>query len=82
MTVTNGSQPRGRRGTVGHPYTALDLRLVLAAFGLVMCVALLLVALKASLIPLAIAAAVLIGITVVDLAVILVRRHRRDPEQI
>ena len=29
------AQPRGRRGTPDRPYTALDLRLVLAAFGLV-----------------------------------------------
>ena len=28
-------QPRGARGTVGHPYSALNLRLVLATFGLV-----------------------------------------------
>ncbi|WP_344649820.1 hypothetical protein [Cryptosporangium japonicum] len=31
------AQPPGRRGTVGHPYTPLTLRLVLAAFGLVLC---------------------------------------------
>jgi hypothetical protein len=30
-----GAQPSGRRGTVGHPYSALNLRLVLALFGLV-----------------------------------------------
>lgn len=30
-----GAQPPGRRGTVGHPYSALNLRLVLALFGLV-----------------------------------------------
>jgi hypothetical protein len=32
-----GAQPPGRRGTVGHPYSALNLRLILAAFGLVVC---------------------------------------------
>src|SRR5690348_11898700 len=32
-----GPQPRGARGTVGHPYSALNLRLVLAIFGLVSC---------------------------------------------
>jgi hypothetical protein len=32
-------QPRGARGTVGHPYSALNLRLVLAAFGLVVSTA-------------------------------------------
>ena len=29
------SQPRRARGTVGHAYSALNLRLVLARFGLV-----------------------------------------------
>jgi Family of unknown function (DUF6343) len=28
-------QPRGARGTVGHAYSALNLRLILALFGLV-----------------------------------------------
>ena len=28
-------QPPGRRGTVGHPYSPLNLRLVLALFGLI-----------------------------------------------
>ncbi|GAA2583257.1 hypothetical protein GCM10010435_71260 [Winogradskya consettensis] len=32
-----GAQPPGRRGTVGEPYSALNLRLVLAAFGFVVC---------------------------------------------
>ena len=32
-----GPQPPGRRGTVGRPYSALNLRLVLAAFGFVVC---------------------------------------------
>jgi hypothetical protein len=30
-----GAQPPDRRGTVGHAYSALNLRLVLAGFGLV-----------------------------------------------
>jgi uncharacterized membrane protein len=30
-----GAQPPGRRGTVGLPYSALNLRLLLAMFGLV-----------------------------------------------
>jgi hypothetical protein len=33
-----GAQPPGRRGTVGHPYSALRLRLILAVVGLVTCV--------------------------------------------
>nr|WP_307837660.1 hypothetical protein [Actinoplanes couchii] len=32
-----GPQPQGRRGTVEEPYSPLNLRLVLAAFGLVVC---------------------------------------------
>jgi hypothetical protein len=32
-----GAQPPGRRGTVGRPYSPLNLRLVLAAFGFVVC---------------------------------------------
>ncbi|GAA3953458.1 hypothetical protein [Actinoplanes auranticolor] len=32
-----GPQPPGRRGTVGEPYSPLNLRLVLAAFGFVVC---------------------------------------------
>jgi hypothetical protein len=35
-----GAQPPGRRGTVGQPYSALNLRLVLAAFGFVVCMVL------------------------------------------
>jgi len=32
-----GAQPPGRRGTVDQPYSPLNLRLVLAAFGFVVC---------------------------------------------
>jgi hypothetical protein len=32
-----GPQPPGRRGTVDRPYSALNLRLVLALFGVVVC---------------------------------------------
>ncbi|GAA4602703.1 hypothetical protein BJY16_004335 [Actinoplanes octamycinicus] len=32
-----GPQPHGRRGTVEEPYSPLNLRLVLAAIGLVVC---------------------------------------------
>jgi hypothetical protein len=35
-----GPQPHGRRGTVDEPYTPLNLRLILAAFGFVVCAAL------------------------------------------
>jgi hypothetical protein len=32
-----GAQPPGRRGTLDEPYSPLNLRLVLAAFGFVVC---------------------------------------------
>lgn len=32
-----GPQPRGRRGTADQPYSALNLRLVLALFGFAVC---------------------------------------------
>jgi len=32
-----GAQPPGRRGTVDEPYSPLNLRLILAAFGFVVC---------------------------------------------
>jgi len=32
-----GPQPRGRRGTVDEPYSPLNLRLILALFGFVVC---------------------------------------------
>ncbi len=35
-----GAQPPGRRGTADQPYSALNLRLVLAIFGFVVCTAL------------------------------------------
>jgi hypothetical protein len=32
-----GQQPHGRRGTVDEPYSPLNLRLILAAFGFAVC---------------------------------------------
>jgi hypothetical protein len=32
-----GPQPRRARGTIGHPYSPLNLRLLLAGLGLVFC---------------------------------------------
>ena len=32
-----GAQPPGRRGTFDEPYSALNLRLILALFGLLVC---------------------------------------------
>jgi hypothetical protein len=79
-----GPQPRRARGTVGHPYSALNLRLVLASFGLVSC------AVLAGLmyaghywVPGSIFA-VLAAIALADLVVIQLRRRARrraDPGQ-
>jgi uncharacterized membrane protein YqjE len=79
-----GPQPRRARGTVGHPYSALNLRLVLAAFGLVTCavLAVLMFATRHWL-PGSILA-VLAVIALVDLIVIQSRRRARrrtDPSR-
>lgn len=79
-----GSQPKRRRGTVGHPYTALNLRLVLATFGLVICGALAAVLLWRGLVAVGVVAGVLAVVAVVDLVVIQLRRRQRrraDPRE-
>jgi uncharacterized membrane protein YqjE len=72
-----GPQPKGARGTVGHPYSALNLRLLLACFGLVSC-AVLAGWLAWLGYPVA---AVVVGlfavVAVVDIVVIQVRRRQR-----
>jgi len=70
-------QPRGRRGTVGHPYSALNLRLALATFGLVSCGVLAGLAGAAGILPLAVALGVLALIALVDIIVIQRRRRAR-----
>lgn len=72
-----GSQPKGARGTVGHPYSALNLRLVLAAFGLVACGVLAGVLFWRDFPAAGVAAAVLAAIALVDLVVIQQRRRQR-----
>jgi uncharacterized membrane protein YqjE len=72
-----GSQPRGARGTVGHPYSALNLRLVLAGFGLVACGVLAGVLFWRDLPAAGVATAVLAAIALVDLVVIQRRRRQR-----
>ncbi|SNT25136.1 hypothetical protein SAMN05421812_10420 [Asanoa hainanensis] len=77
-----GGQPRGARGTVGHPYTALNLRLVLAAFGLVVFAVLTWLAARADLLVLAVLCGVVVLTAAVDLVVIQHRRrarHRAEP---
>jgi Flp pilus assembly protein TadB len=79
-----GAQPRGARGTAGHEYSALNLRLALASFGLV-CLLVLAGVLFGYRHPvLAIPVLVLAAVTVVDLVVIQLRRRARrrtDPRR-
>lgn len=71
------SQPRGREGTPEHPYSALNLRLALAAFGLVISTALAVVAFSGGYALLG-WLSVLVAVTaVVDLLVIQFRRSAR-----
>ena len=77
-----GAQPPGRRGTIDKPYSALNLRLVLAAFGFVVCTVLALLLFRAGWpVPgwllLAWAAVAVIDMIVVQLR----RRARRRAER-
>jgi hypothetical protein len=71
-----GSQPKNARGTVERPYSPLRLRLVLAIFGLVVCVAGAIILWHIS-IPIAIALFVLAAFALVDMGVILTRLSRK-----
>ncbi|MBL6279467.1 hypothetical protein JMF97_25255 [Micromonospora fiedleri] len=75
------SQPRRARGTVGHANSALNLRLVLAGFGLVTMVVFAVLAFRAELAWLGVACVIFAVVAVVDLAVIQRRRAARRREQ-
>ncbi|MEU5550482.1 MULTISPECIES: DUF6343 family protein [unclassified Micromonospora] len=75
------SQPRRARGTVGHANSALNLRLVLAGFGLVSMVVFAVLAFRADVAWLGVVCVVLAVIAVVDLAVIQRRRAARRREE-
>jgi Flp pilus assembly protein TadB len=70
-------QPRGARGTVGHPYSALNLRLVLALFGLVVFAVLTWLSARADLTALAVICGVIALTAVVDVVVVERRRRAR-----
>nr|MDT0657288.1 DUF6343 family protein [Micromonospora sp. DSM 115978] len=75
------SQPHGAKGTVGHPKSALNLRLVLASFGLVVCAALGVLTARAGY-PLPAGVLGVLGlIAAVDLVVIQRRRAARRREE-
>ena len=75
------SQPRGRRGTVGHPYSALNLRLALAVLGLVLSLGLAVFAWLLDLPWAAIILAVIALTAVVDIVVVQRRRAARRREE-
>jgi MFS family permease len=79
-----GPQPRRARGTVGHAYSALNLRLVLAIFGLIVSGALAAVLLWRGYLAVGVLAAILAMVAVVDLFVVQQRRRQRrraDPRR-
>ena len=72
-----GAQPPGRRGTIDEPYSPLNLRMILAAFGLVVCTVLALFLFRAG--WTVIGWLVLAGAVaaVIDLVVVQLRRRAR-----
>jgi uncharacterized protein DUF6343 len=71
-----GPQPKDAQGSVERPYSALRLRLVLAIFGLVVCLVGAIILWHVA-IPIAVALFVLAAIALVDMGVILTRLSRR-----
>ncbi|GAA5188468.1 hypothetical protein GCM10023322_39220 [Rugosimonospora acidiphila] len=72
-----GPQPRGARGTAKHPYSALNLRLALASFGLVLLAALAVAMFAFHQPVLGGVAVALAAVTIVDIVVIQLRRRQR-----
>ncbi|GAA4442037.1 DUF6343 family protein [Phytohabitans houttuyneae] len=82
--ATQPGQPRGRRGTVGHAYSALNLRLLLATAGAVIMIVFTVLLALAGQPVLAIITAALAVVAVIDIAVVVRRiriRHRADPNR-
>ncbi|WBB69828.1 DUF6343 family protein [Micromonospora sp. WMMD812] len=75
------SQPRRARGTVGHAYSALNLRLALASFGLVIMVIFAVLAFLADVTWLGVVCTILAIVAVVDLVIIQRRRAARRREE-
>jgi hypothetical protein len=72
-----GAQPPGRRGTVDEPYSPLNLRLILALFGVVVCTVLALLLWRAGW---TVPAWLLAGwavVAVVDAVIVQLRRRAR-----
>lgn len=75
------SQRRSARGTVGHAYSALNLRLLLAIFGLVAFAALAVVSAVLDQIPLAVFLAALALVAAGNVVVVQRRRAARKREE-
>lgn len=75
------SQRRSARGTIGHPYSALNLRLLFAGFGLVSCAVLTYLSARAGLVVLAVLLGLLAAVALVDLVIIQRRRAARKREE-
>ncbi|MFY1599222.1 DUF6343 family protein [Micromonospora sp. WMMD737] len=75
------SQPRRARGTVGHAYSALNMRLLLAGFGLVTMTVFAVLAFNADLVWLGVLCVVFAVVAVVDLIIIQRRRAARRREE-
>ena len=73
-------QPPGRRGTIGQPYSALNLRLVFAIFGLLACSVLAWLTARVGMWALSVLLIVLAVVAVVDIVVIQRRRAARKRE--
>jgi uncharacterized membrane protein YqjE len=79
-----GPQPRGARGTVEQPYSALNLRLALASFGLICCAALTGVLIWLDNGLAAVGTGILAALAIADIIVIQIRRRQRrrtDPDR-
>lgn len=75
------SQRRGARGDLRRPYSALNLRLLLAVVGLVSCGVLALLVARAGLVVLSVALTLLAAVAVVDIVVIQRRRAARRRQE-
>ena len=72
-----GAQPPGRRGTVDEPYSPLNLRLILALFGFVVCTVLSVLMFRAGWTVAAWLLAAWAVVAVVDAVVVQLRRRAR-----
>jgi hypothetical protein len=72
-----GAQPPNRRGTVGHPFSALNLRLALAVFGLVTCAVLAVLVMRTGARGFGWVLVALAAVAAVDIVVVQVRRRAR-----